>query len=291
MDIKAKKQIDAMFMDSGWSPKSLSILGNIYDEDRFAVCIVGSRQISEYGKRACQKIAGELAAAGVTIVSGLMYGVDIWAHKSAIEAGGRTIAVLGYGIDHLSRCRYAKEVADEILTKDRGFILTEYKNEQLPTGWTFPKRNKIVAAISKCAVVIEAGIQSGSLITVGHILEFGKDVYVVPGRIFEENSAGSNNLIKQGAFLLDDPKAILERHFPHLYPSKYENRSIKKEFSLSEVEIKILDFINKSTNPVTIDELISAQIVNIAEVPKLVTNLEILALLKRDFTGRLSLLK
>lgn len=288
-----------LFENSGWAPKSLNILGNIHEEDKQTVAIVGSRRMSNYGKRACEYIVRELVATGVTIVSGLMYGVDICAHKTAIAAGGHTIAVLGYGLDYLDDNLYSKEVVDQIINKDKGLVISEYENEQTANTWTFPKRNKIIAAISNCVVVIEAGEQSGSIITANYAMEFGKDVYAVSGGIFAENSAGCNHLIKDGAHLLDDPSQIIEKLFPS---GKHPHKKLKEKerleakiktainlHKLKEKEQKLLRYIADSDTPVSVEDLMNLGLYNSSELFIAITTLEIYSLLKKDISGRFNL--
>jgi len=190
--------------------KDLYIVGEFKNQDMTALAVVGSRQASEYGKKVCEKFVSQLALAGITIVSGAMYGIDMCAHKSALSVGGRTIAVLAYGFNHIKNFNYAKHVVKEILKTKSGVVVSEMKPSEPAQKWSFPRRNRIIAGLSKAVLVIEAGSHSGSLITVDHALNQGKDVFVIPGSIFHPNSKGKHKLIKEGAILVDSPKEIIE---------------------------------------------------------------------------------
>ncbi len=189
--------------------KHLYVLGEFIESDLNALAVVGSRQASEYGKKVCEMFVSEIAASGITIVSGAMYGIDMCAHKSALSVGGRTIAVLAYGFNYVNRFNYAKHVVKEILDTKKGVVVSELKVGEPAKSWSFPRRNRIIAGLSKAVLVIEAGSHSGSLITTDHALNQGKEVFVVPGSIFHPNSKGKHKLIKEGATLIDSPKEII----------------------------------------------------------------------------------
>ena len=187
-------------------PPVLYVSGRLSEEP--AVAIVGSRNFSSYGKSAAQLFSHGLAEAGVTIVSGFARGIDETAHRSALEAReGQTYAVLGCGID----IPYPKNRGD--LRRDlrqRGALISEFPFGAEPRRWSFPIRNRVIAALSSGTLVIQAGVRSGSLITAHHALELGREVWAVPGPILEENSRGPNNLIRDGAGLVQHPRDILE---------------------------------------------------------------------------------
>jgi DNA processing protein len=159
------------------------------------VAVVGSRQMTEYGRRAVEKIIPQLVQGGWTIVSGFMYGVDQAAHRAAIQSGGRTVAVLGWGINQKLE-ESDQKLADEIINSG-GLLISEWE-DQLAARWTFPARNKIVAAISQEVIVVEAAIKSGSLITVEMAHKLGKKIWAVPGPITSRVSEGTNGLISIG---------------------------------------------------------------------------------------------
>jgi DNA processing protein len=169
----------------------------IWDERIFDKCVavVGSRQMTEYGRRAVEKIIPQLIQDGWTIVSGFMYGVDQAAHRAAIQSGGRTVAVLGWGINQKLE-ESDQKLADKIINTG-GLLISEWV-DQMAARWTFPMRNKIVAAISQEVIVVEAATKSGSLITVEMALKLGKKVWAVPGPITSRVSEGTNALISSG---------------------------------------------------------------------------------------------
>ena len=170
--------------------------------------MVGSRQMTTYGKQVVERIVTEVAAAGVTVVSGFMYGVDATAHKAALSVGGRTIAVMPCGID-LIHPEYQQDLYAEILN-NKGLIISEYEGSTQPALWTYPRRNRIVAGLSQAALIIEAGEKSGSLITAELAKKYKRKVFVVPGPITSENSKGIMQLIKEGAEAVSSAQDILK---------------------------------------------------------------------------------
>lgn len=177
-----------------------------------AVAIVGSRKADAYGREAAELFARSLAAAGVTIVSGFARGIDAAAHRSALAApGGRTVAVLGCGlaVDYpKGHARLAGEIAE------RGAVVSEFPCKLIPRAWHFPLRNRSIAALAAATLVVQAAHRSGSLITARHALDLGRDVWAVPGRIFDESSLGANALIRDGASLAQHPGDLLEVLLP-----------------------------------------------------------------------------
>ena len=179
-------------------PEQLFYRGN-WSEEIFLKClaVVGSRKMSEYGKRVVERLVPKLVEKGIVIVSGFMYGVDSEAHWQCLRGGGKTVAVLGNGLDIL----YPKNngrLYDSILNKG-GLVMSEYENDFGPKKWTFPERNRIVAGLSKAVLVIEGGERSGTLITARLAAEQGKTVMVVPNPIDSLVSRGANLLIREGA--------------------------------------------------------------------------------------------
>lgn len=172
-----------------------------------SVAVVGTRSATSYGRRAARDLAGELARAGWTVVSGLARGVDAAAHRAALDARGRTTAVLGSGIDH----RYPssnRELYDRI--EERGLLVTEFPPDRTPRKWTFPQRNRIIAALSAGVVVVQAPRKSGALITVDQALELGREVFAVPGPVGSPASEGTHALLRSGAGLAARARDVLE---------------------------------------------------------------------------------
>jgi len=175
-----------------------------------AIAIVGSRKYSPYGAQLTASFAHDLAVAGFVIVSGLALGIDAISHKNALEAGGKTVAVLGSSIDEKNIYPRANlALAHEMIVKD-GLLLSDYPPETPANSFTFPARNRIIAGLSLGTLVIEAGERSGALITARMALENNREVFAIPGSIFSENSVGTNNLIKSGAKLVTNISDILE---------------------------------------------------------------------------------
>lgn len=171
------------------------------------LAVVGSRQMTSYGRRITDELVSKIAQAGVTIVSGFMYGVDAQAHKAALSVGGRTIAVMPCGID-LIHPEYQEELYKEILAKE-GLIISEIEGDFPPALWTYPKRNRIVTGLSQATLVVEAGLKSGSLITADLTKRFGRKLFAVPGQLTSSVSQGTSQLIKEGAGIVTNADDIL----------------------------------------------------------------------------------
>lgn len=187
-------------------PPVLYVAGELTDEP--AVAIVGSRKSSRYGESTAHLFARGLAEAGVSVISGFARGIDAAAHRAALEPeNGRTLAILGCGIDIPYPSRHG-DLRQAI--RQRGALVSEFPFGAEPRRWSFPIRNRVIAALSSGTLVIQAGARSGSLITAHHAMELGREVWAVPGPIFEENSQGPHHLIRDGAGLVQHPRDILE---------------------------------------------------------------------------------
>src|SRR5205085_6693951 len=188
-------------------PHLLYIRGTLTAQDAKAIAVVGSRHCSSYGKRMAERLAGGLARAGYTIVSGLARGIDGAAHHAALEAGGRTIAVLAGGLSSIYPPEHAK-LAEDI--ERSGAVLTESSMEQQPLPNTFPVRNRIISGLSRAVVLVEAAQRSGALITATHAADQGRSVLAVPGPVDADASGGTNELIRKGAVLCRGVEDVLE---------------------------------------------------------------------------------
>ncbi len=188
-------------------PIVLYVLGSITKEDDLAIGIVGSRHASFYGLSSTEKFAYELSVRKVTIVSGLARGIDTCAHKAALKAGGRTIAVIGSGLSNIYP-EENKDLVEKIALN--GAVVSEFPMETAPLPQNFPRRNRIISGLSKGILVTEAARNSGALITADFALEQGREVFALPGRIDANNSLGTNKLLKQGAKLVTCCEDILE---------------------------------------------------------------------------------
>lgn len=195
-----------------------------------AMSIVGSRKASYYGLKMAEKLAYELASLGITIVSGMARGIDTYAHRGAIQAKGRTIAVLGCGVDVIYP-QENSELMKEI--EKKGLVISEFPLTTLPKANNFPARNRIISGLSLGTIVIEAGEKSGSLITAEFALEQGRNVYAIPGNIDNQTSKGTNNLIKEGAKVVTSVEDIVEDILPYLTSEvSLLNRECKQESKL-----------------------------------------------------------
>jgi len=188
-------------------PPVLYLRGELRQEDEWAVGVVGTRRFTSYGRQVTEQVAGTLAHNGVTVVSGLARGIDAIAHQAALEAGGRTLAVLGSGVDIVYPPEHQK-LAERIC--ENGALISDYPPGTQPEGVNFPPRNRIISGLSLAVVVVEAGQTSGALITASFAAEQGRDVLAVPGHIFAPQSWGTNRLIRDGATPLLEPQDVLE---------------------------------------------------------------------------------
>jgi DNA processing protein len=197
-------------------PPVLYVFGTLVPEDEMAVAIVGSRRPSVYGIKMAARFAAELAERGITIVSGLARGIDGEAHRACLRAKGRTIAVLGSGLDII----YPKEHA-ELFSEigANGAVISEFPIGTIPQAFNFPRRNRVISGLSRGILVVEASQKSGSLITASSAAEEGREVYAIPGPIDSMTSSGTNHLIQNGAKLVMHSEEILEDLLPQIRAS------------------------------------------------------------------------
>lgn len=240
------------------------------------VAIVGSRRMTDYGRIMIGRLVPVLVEAGVTIISGFMYGVDREAHEVCLRCGGRTIAVLGWGID--SRVTDKEERIYQDIIDKGGLVVSEYPGMTSAAIWTFPARNRIVALASRVTVVIEAAEKSGSLITAGLSSKFGRKVYAIPGSVSSKTSAGTNRLIKDGkAQMMTDPGEILR----DLGITPYTINSIGSgkagEFTMVESGIKAA----LENGPMPIDLIIRVTCMPVNDIVSTVAMMEIKGLVRR----------
>lgn len=251
-------------------PCVLFLRGSILEEDNLSISIVGSRKSTPYGRWVCQEFARELSLKGITIVSGAAQGIDRIAHKTALENKGRTLAVLGNGLDIV----YPRKNID--LYRDipeNGSLITEFSLGTEPFAYNFPQRNRIISGLSLATIVIEAEKKSGSLITAHESLDQGKNVFAVPGNINSRLSEGTNRLIKDGA----SPILKIEDLFDELVELRESIDRKKKDkidySSLSDLEVKIVKEIEDG--PKHCDLISQATSIAISEVLSILTILEI----------------
>lgn len=229
-------------------PALLYFKGELLKKDEFSLAVVGTRKISSYGKQITSEIVRPLVQNGLTIVSGLALGIDSEAHQAALEAGGRTIAVLGSGLDKIYPAGN-RHLAGQII--EQGAILTEFPPGTEPLKHHFPIRNRIISGLSLGTLVIEAGESSGALITAKFSLDQNREVFAVPGSINHSRSIGTNNLIKRGAKLVSSYEDILEELNLNLARQYIDNQKIIAETQEEEILLKFL-----SREPTHIDKII-----------------------------------
>lgn len=231
-------------------PFVLYCRGDIESFGGFNIAVVGARKHSAYGKQAAEKLAGELALNNLTIVSGLALGIDTIAHSAAIDAGGKTIAVLGSGADNRSIYPSQNRYLADKIQNHGGLVLSEYPIGTLPLSHHFPQRNRIISGLSHATLVIEAGEKSGALITAFHAIEQNREVFAVPGNIYSGYSEGTNKLISMGAKLTASSKDIIETMNLKEAASYIESKKI-----IPDTEEEKLILAQLSCEPVHVDDL------------------------------------
>ena len=191
-------------------PHTLFYRGTLPTNDTPSLGVVGTRKSSNYGKQMCEELIAPLAAQGVIIVSGLALGIDGIAHKTTLEVKGTTIAVLGCGVNKQNVYPAAHKLLSEQIIANGGAVLSEYPPDFLPTQYSFPARNRIIAGLSQGTIVIEAPLQSGALITARCALDYNREVMAIPHNTTNFGGEGCNNLLKMGAKLVTKPEDIME---------------------------------------------------------------------------------
>jgi DNA processing protein len=235
-------------------PPVLYTQGNINPDDEWSVAIVGTRRVTAYGRQVAEDIAGRLARNGLTIISGLARGVDSIAHQAALDAGGRTLAVLGSGIDRI----YPPEnrhLAEQI--RANGALISEFSPNTPPEASNFPQRNRLISGLSLAVIVIEAGIKSGALITASFAADQGREVFAVPGNITSPGSMGTNRLIQNGAHPLLSAEQVLEILELSMVA---EHRTARVALPSDAVEAQLFEILG--VEPLHIDE-----VTNRTEIP------------------------
>lgn len=234
-------------------PIVLYVKGNLLPKDKNSIAVVGSRLTTHYGIEVARKLSYQLALIGITVVSGGARGIDTAAHQGALNAKGRTIAVLGTGINLVFPAENA-ELFERIATS--GAVVSQFPFNRPGDKQTFPIRNRIVAGMTLGTLVVEANLTSGALITAGMAIENGRQVFAVPGRIDSPRSKGCHDLIKKGAKLCESAEDILTE-FEYLFPASNRPKSEAQNelaFELSENEQKVYDVIDKEQK--NIDDII-----------------------------------
>jgi DNA processing protein len=255
------------------APPLLYVRGRIEKQDEWAVAVVGTRRASVYGKEAARMIASGLAKAGVTVVSGMARGIDTLAHRTCLDAGGRTVAVLGCGVD-VAYPRENARLADEIA--ERGALVSEYALGAPPEASNFPPRNRIISGLTLGTVVIEAGQRSGALITADFAAEHGREVFAVPGNVFARGSRGTNELIQQGAKLVVNVTDVLEELNLTMVSEQVQVRAAIPE---NETEALLLNHL--SGEPLHVDRLSRTVQLPIAQVSSTLALMELKGMVRQ----------
>lgn len=260
-------------------PTVLYCLGTMLQTDQLAIGIVGSRHCTAYGRQQAYRLAQGLARAGVTVVSGLARGIDAEAHKGAIDAGGRTIAVCATGLGTVYPPEHV-DLANSI--RNQGCLLTESPMEQQPKSGLFPQRNRIISGLSLGVILVEAGRNSGALHTARHAMEQNREVFALPGRVDSEASFGCLDLIRDGATLIRGVDDVLGNLGPLVLPvqtASGETVRSPAELQLSDQQRLILNLV--SVEPVLVDEVTREARIEASRVLSTLTILEMKRLVRR----------
>jgi DNA processing protein len=255
-------------------PPFLFLAGQWTEADNIAVAIVGSRNASDYGKGTAFSLAADLARQGISVVSGLAVGVDAASHRGALSGGGRTIAVLGSGIDIVYPPNHSG-LFDEIRSK--GVILSEFFPGVGPNPGHFPRRNRVIAGLAQAVVVVEAGSKSGALLTADLALAQGKRLFSVPGSVGSQQSLGTNELIKAGAYLLTSAEDIFTV-LPELKRGYTAPAKAAPE-SLDQGERLVYNYL--SVNPVQFDVIVRQSGLSVGDVSECLLGLELRGMVKQ----------
>lgn len=231
-------------------PPLLFYLGQLKQNEEFCLAVVGARKYSHYGQQVTERIIYDLAKNNISIVSGLALGIDALAHNTTLEANGRTIAVLGSGLDKYSIYPAANRFLAEKIVANGGLIISEFPLGTQPLKFNFPQRNRIISGLSMGTLVIEASEKSGSLITASFALEQNREVFAVPGNIFSENSDGTNALIKKGAKAVTKASDVLETLDLANIATFISNKTILPETREEEILLSFLSFEPRHVNEI-----------------------------------------
>ena len=275
--ILEKKNLPEMLQEITDAPEKIYYQGQLPSPDTKILCVVGSRKYTQYGKDVCEKLISGLRGYNICIVSGLALGIDGIAHKSALDAGLKTVAVPGSGLhESVLYPSSHRQLAEKILEKG-GALISEFEPKFRATPYSFPQRNRIMAGLSHAVLVIEAEIKSGTLITSKFATEYNREVLTVPGSIFSKNSEGPNMLIRLGATPVRSSEDILEAlgfkidETPQNLELKYSDCSPEEL-----LVVKILD------TPLEKDELIRALKMPVSKASTVLSIMEIKGLIKES---------
>lgn len=260
-------------------PVVLFVKGQIQAHDALAIAMVGSRHASHYGITQAERLAASLSHAGYTIVSGLARGIDAAAHRGALSAGGRTLAVLGSGLLEIYPPEH-KLLADQV--SNSGALISELPTRFKPLSGSFPQRNRILTGLALGVIVVEAAERSGALISARHSMEQGREVFAVPGRVDNRNSRGCHRLIRDGAKLVETADDVLEELGPLVEATPREDGRVvhhPAELQLNDLEQRVLGAIG--SEPVIIDQVVQQSDLPVHRVLSTLNVLEMRRLVRR----------
>lgn len=260
-------------------PAFLFVHGELKPEDALAVAIVGTRHATSYGRQQAERLAAGLARAGLTIVSGLARGIDAAAHRAAMQAGGRTLAVLGSGVLNIYPPEH-QGLADEV--RAHGALISENPPLSEPVSGAFPQRNRLISGLSLGVIVIEAAERSGALITARHAMEQGRDVFAVPGRVDSRTSRGCHRLIRDGAKLVECVEDVLDEFGPLVEAAPRPDGTVMHhpaELQLNELERQVLNAI--TSDAISIDRIVETCGLPVQRVLATISVLEMRSLVRR----------
>lgn len=252
------------------APVLLFVKGEITEQDHNAISIVGTRNPSSYGRIITDRFGEELGRNGLTVVSGLARGIDSFAHNAALKAGGRTIAVLGSGIDVIYPSENAL-LAEKICRN--GAIVSEFPMGTGPDAPNFPRRNRIIAGVSVATIVVEAGKKSGALITATCAVDAGREVFAVPGNANSPKSFGTNRLIQQGAQLVMSMEDVFEGLGPRFKLTNQKNAFRKPMDTFESLELQVLESL--SEQPQHVDGISKANGIDVSKTLAVLLTLEL----------------
>jgi len=264
-------------------PVMLFVRGTFHKNDQLSIAMVGTRHCTSYGRTMAERISKALARYGITIVSGLARGIDAICHRGAIESDGRTIAVLGSSVTDIYPPEH-RELADQVA--EHGVLISETHPFAKPKAGVFPQRNRIISGLSLGTIVVEAADRSGSLITARHAGEQGRDLFAVPGPATSRMSRGCNQLIRDGAILIQDAEDVIEHLGPLVEKASLGDGNVvhhATELQLNEVEQAVLQAIE--CMPTDIDQVISTSKLPVSRVLSTLSVLEMRGLIQR-LSGR-----
>ncbi len=260
-------------------PTLLFIQGEVRPEDAMAIAIVGTRHATSYGRQQAERLAGGLARAGLTIVSGLARGIDAAAHRGALRAGGRTLAVLGSGVMNIYPPEH-RELAAEVC--QQGALISESPPKTEPSAGAFPQRNRLITGMSLGVIVVEAAQRSGALISARLAMEQGREVFAVPGRIDNRVAHGCHHLIRDGARLVESIDDVLEELGPLVEAAPRPDGQVvhhPAELKLNPQELQVLNSID--SEPTSIDQVVVVSGLPIHRVLSTISVLEMRSLVRR----------